>query len=279
MTTLSIPLTRNKAAEVVADAVTMTKRNLIHIPRVPELLFFSTIQPIMFVLLFSVVFGGAFKIPGMGSGGYREYIMAGIFVQTVAFSSGSTAVGLAEDLQRGLMDRFRSLPMFRGAVLMGRTFADLVRMTFVMFIMVITGLIAGWRIRDGIPSALAGFALILFFAYAMCWLAATIGLSVGNAETANTAAFVWLFPVTFLSNAFAPVGSLPEWAQQVAIWNPVSSTVQGSRDLFGNPQLAFSHPDAFPVQHPIITSVFWSILLLAIFVPWSVRKFSRVASN
>jgi ABC transporter DrrB family efflux protein len=269
---------RGRASEIAADAVTMTKRNLIHIPRVPELLFFSTIQPIMFVLLFAIVFGGAFAVNGE-SGNYREYIMAGIFVQTVAFSSGSTAVGLAEDLQRGLMDRFRSLPMWRGAVLMGRTFADLVRMTFILAIMVVCGFIVGWRIRDGVLSALGAFALILLFAYAMTWLSAVIGLSVSSAETANTAAFVWLFPVTFLSNAFAPIESLPDWIQPVAIWNPVSSTVQASRELFGNPQLIPLTSDAFPVQHPIITSLFWSILLLLIFVPLSVRKFSRVASH
>jgi ABC transporter DrrB family efflux protein len=269
-----IPGTRLR--EGASDAFVMTKRSLLHIPRVPELLVFSTIQPIMFVLLFAYVFGGAIDTHGHGS--YREYLLAGVFVQTVAFASASTAVGLAEDMQRGLIDRFKSLPMARSAVLLGRTFADLVRNVFICAIMAGAGYIVGWRVRDGALKALAAFALILLFAYAMMWVGALIGLSVSNAETANTAGFIWLFPVTFLSNAFAPIGTMPTFLQHVATWNPVSATVQAARELFGNPAIAPpSH--SLPVDHPILVSVGWSILLLAVFIPWSVRKYARVSGG
>jgi ABC transporter DrrB family efflux protein len=267
---------QRRVREVITDSLVMTKRSLMHIPRVPELLVFSTIQPIMFVLLFAYVFGGAINTHGHGS--YREYLIAGVFVQTVAFSTGSTAVGLAEDMQRGLIDRFRSLPMSRSAVLVGRTLADLVRNTFIVVIMTICGLVVGWRIRDGALRAAAAFALILLFCYAMTWIGALLGLSVRNAETANTAGFIWLFPLTFLSNAFVPVGTMPNWLQQVAIWNPVSSTVSGARTLFGNPAI-FSKQHSLPNDHPILVSVFWSLLILAVFVPLAVRKYVRVAGH
>src|SRR3954470_15355879 len=176
---VSLTADYNRLRTGVVDGMIMTKRALMHIPRVPELLFFSTIQPIMFVLLFAYVFGGAIDLPGGGS--YREYLLAGVFVQTVAFSSASTSVGLAEDMQRGLIDRFRSLPMARSAVLVGRTFADLVRAAFICAIMVASGYIVGWRVRDGFVNAVAAFGLILLFAYAMTWVGAFLGLSARNA--------------------------------------------------------------------------------------------------
>jgi ABC-2 type transport system permease protein len=275
MATLSLS-EPTRVPDALSDALVMTRRSLLHIPRVPELLFFSTIQPIMFVLLFAYVFGGAIDTHGHGS--YREYLLAGVFVQTVAFSSASTAVGLAEDMQRGLIDRFRSLPMARSAVLVGRTFADLVRAVFICAIMVAAGYVVGWRVRDGAVKAIAAFGLILLFAYAMTWVGSFIGLSARNAETANTAGFVWLFPLTFLSNAFAPIGSMPAFLQHVATWNPVSSTVQAARELFGNPPIA--PPDhSFPVDHPILVSVAWSLLVLFVFVRLAVRKYAQVASQ
>jgi ABC transporter DrrB family efflux protein len=227
------------------------------------------------VLLFAYVFGGAIDLP---QGSYREYLLAGVFVQTVAFSSASTSVGLAEDMQRGLIDRFRSLPMARSAVLVGRTYADFVRNLLTCAIMAGSGYIVGWRVREGTLKALAGFGLILLFAYAMSWIGSLIGLSVSSAETANSAGFIWLFPVTFLSNAFAPIGSMPKFLQHIATWNPVSSVVQAARELFGNPAIAPPN-HAFPVEHPLLVSLGWCVALLAVFVPLAVRKYAQVSGG
>ena len=205
----AVGLDDRRVRTAVQDGLVVTKRQLLQIPRVPELLVFSTIQPIMFVLLFAFVFGSAIPLPGGGS--YREFLMAGIFVQTVAFASAATAVGLAEDMTKGLVDRFRSLPMAHSAVLVGRTNADVVRNAFTVVIMSLCGVLVGWRIHNGVLDALAAFGLLLLFGYAMSWVGAVIGLSVGSAETANTAGFIWLFPLTFLSNLFVPTGGMPSW--------------------------------------------------------------------
>src|SRR3954454_9380465 len=271
---MAIPgvMSRGRVLDAATDGLIMTKRALMHIPRVPELLFFSTIQPIMFVLLFAYVFGGA--IHTNTPGGYHEYLLAGIFVQTVAFSTGATAVGLAEDMQKGLIDRFRSLPMARSAVLVGRTLSDVVRNAFMCVIMVACGYVVGWRVRDGALKAIAAFAIILLFAYSLTWIGALIGLSVRNSETANTAGFVWLFPLTFLSVAFVTIQGMPGWLQHVAIWNPVTAVVTAGRVLFGNPNPFLAHAHALPLRHPVVVSILWSLLILAIFVPLAVRKYA-----
>ena len=257
------------------DGLVLTERNLRQIPRVPELLVFSTIQPVIFVLLFAYVFGSAIPLPGGGN--YREFLMAGIFTQTIAFSTGSTAVGLAEDMTRGLVDRFRSLPMGRSAVLVGRTAADLIRSLFIVVVMSVVGFLVGWRIHTGLVDALAGFGLLLLFGYAMSWVGAWIGLGVPNPEVANTAGFIWLFPLTFLSNAFVPTQGMPTWLQTVAEWNPVTATVTAQRQLFGNPN-PFTATDSLPGQHPVLLSLVYSLLVLAVFVPLAVRKY-RVATS
>src|SRR6266550_3450588 len=213
------------------DGWVVAKRNLTKIKRIPDLLIFSTIQPIMFVLLFAYVFGGAIKITGVN---YREYLMAGIFTQTVAFGAGITAIGLAEDLQKGVIDRFRSLPMSRAAVLIGRTTSDLINNVLVVIVMSLCGLLVGWRIHTDPLRGLAGFALLFGFGYAMSWISATIGLSVKSVEVAQSAGFIWMFPLTFLSNAFISTNSLPGWLQKLADWNPISSIVLALRDLWGN---------------------------------------------
>jgi len=258
----------------ISDGLVMTWRSLMHTIRVPELLIFSTIQPVMFVLLFAYVFGGAIGVQG---GNYREFLMGGIFTQTVAFSTGSTAVGLAEDLHKGLIDRFRSLPMARSAVMVGRTVGDAARNLLIIAIMMLCGLFVGWRIHNGVFQFLAATALLLLFGYALCWVGAYIGLSVPNPETANTVGFIWLFPLTFLSNAFVPLESLPGWLQPIAAWNPVSATVAAVRDLFGNSNP--TPPGYWPLEHPVIASLGWSLLVIAIFVPLSVRKYRRTASK
>jgi ABC-2 type transport system permease protein len=267
-------------AGVLHDGWVVTLRNLRRMTRIPEVVVFATIQPIMFVLLFAFVFGGA--IPVAGGGGtraYREYLLPGIFTQTLAFTTGTTAVGLADDLHKGLVDRFRSLPMARSAVLLGRTVADWIQNLFVLLIMALCGVAVGWRIHDGFWKALAAFLLLMLFAYAMSWIGTVIGLSVSTPETANTAGFIWLFPVTFVSNAFVPTSSLPGWLQPVAEWNPISSTVLAQRELFGNPTgyTPGRLPGVLPMQHPAWTSLGWSVLILLVFVPLSVRKYRSVS--
>src|SRR5690242_5459999 len=203
----------NGLAGSLLDGWVVAKRNLIKIKRVPELLIFSTLQPIMFVLLFAYVFGGAIHVEGVN---YREYLMAGIFTQTVAFGAGITGIGLADDLQKGVVDRFRSLPMSRAAVLVGRTTSDLLNNVFVVVVMSACGLLVGWRVHTNPAKVVAGFALLFLFGYAMSWVSAVIGLSVKSVEVAQSAGFIWMFPLTFLSNAFISTATLPAWLRPVA---------------------------------------------------------------
>jgi len=262
------------------DGWVVTLRNLRRMTRIPEMVVFATIQPIMFVLLFAFVFGGAIPVSGGGTHAYREYLLPGIFVQTLAFTTGTTAVGLADDLHKGLVDRFRSLPMARSAVLLGRTVADWIQNLFVLAIMALCGVAVGWRIHGGVLKAIGAFLLVMLFSYAMSWIGAVIGLSVSTPETANAAGFIWLFPVTFVSNAFVPTSSLPGWLQPIAEWNPISSTVLGLRELFGNPTgyAPGKVPDVLPMQYPGWVSLGWSVLILAVFVPLAVRKYRSVST-
>jgi len=265
------------------DGFVVARRNLIQTIRVPELLFFSIVQPVIFVLLFAFVFGGAIPIPGSDPSAaadadvYRQYLMPGIFGQTVAFASAASIVGLAEDMQRGIIDRFRSLPMASGAVLFGRTFADAARQILVLAVLSVTGLLIGWRISDGVLNAVYAYALLLLFAYTVAWIGSWIGLYMPNPETANTAGLVWLFPLTFLSNAFVPITSMPAWLQPIAQWNPISSLVLATRDLFGNPTGIIG--DAWPQQNPILYTLLSCAVLIAIFAPLAVRRYRRTTAR
>jgi ABC-2 type transport system permease protein len=265
------------------DGFVVTKRNLIQSIRIPESLFFSLIQPVIFVLLFAFVFGGAIPIPGDSAMeqdatmAYRNYLMPGIFGQTVAFAAAASTVGLAEDMKKGLIDRFRALPMSHGAVLIGRTFADALRQILVLAVLSITGLLVGWRITGGFMNAVYAYLLLLLFAYTVAWIGATIGLSMPNPETASTAGLIWLFPLTFLSNAFVPISSMPDWLQTFAAYNPVSTVVLSARELFGNP--TGIQPDYWPLQHAPLYTVLSCAVLIAIFVTLSVRKFSSATSK
>ena len=198
----------NAAATMLADASVVAKRNLIKIKRVPDLLVFTTLSPIMFVLLFAYVFGGAIDPTG-GGAGYREFLMAGIFAQTVIFGATNTGAGLAEDVKKGIIERFRSLPMSSSAVLTGRTLSDVVNNLIVLVVMSLTGLLVGWRIHTSVGEALAGFAVLIVFAYAFSWVMAFVGLLVPSPEVVNNASFIVIFPVTFLANTFVPLNSLP----------------------------------------------------------------------
>jgi ABC transporter DrrB family efflux protein len=257
------------------DGAVVAKRNLLQIPRVPELLFFSLVQPVIFVLLFSYVFGGAIPVPGGGS--YREYLIPGVFGQTVAFAAAGVTVGLSEDMHKGIIDRFRSLPMANSGVLIGRSMADLLRTVLVLVVLSITGLLVGWSIDSSVPEAVAGYGIILLFAYAMIWVGAWVGLHMPSPEVANTAGLAWLFPLTFLSNAFVPLAGMPDWLRTIAEWNPISAVVLSARELFGNP--TGLPGDSFPMTHPELYAVGSTLLLLFIFVPLSVRKYRRTTSK
>ena len=258
------------------DGWVVTKRNLIKIKRVPDLVIFSTVQPIMFVLLFAYVFGGAIHPAGVN---YREYLMAGIFTQTVAFGSSLTAIGLADDLTKGIVDRFRSLPMSRSAVLLGRTTSDLLNNVLVVVVMAACGLLVGWRIHTDPLRGAAGFGLLFLFGYAMSWVAAVIGLSVRSVEVAQSAGFIWLFPLTFLSNAFVTTEGLAPALRLVADWNPVSSVVLAIRDLWGNAPEGFARGSGFPAEHPVLLAVLWPVVIVAVFLPLAIARYRRAVAR
>jgi ABC-2 type transport system permease protein len=269
------PLVGGNSALV--DGMVIAWRNLKRIPRVPDQAMWGTIQPIMFVLLFAYVFGGAIPIGADNDPAvYREFLMAGIFTQTMAFAVASSSVGLADDMQKGLIDRFRSLPIARSAVISGRVVGDLVFNSFIMVVMVVCALLVGWRWHNGVLQGLAGFVLLLAFAFAMLWVGALVGLSVRSAEVAASAGLIWLFPVTFLSTAFVPMNSQPGWIQAVAEWNPFSAVVTACRELFGNP---VPPSDAFPMQHAVAMSWLYIALIIAVFAPLAVRKYQQAASR
>lgn len=260
----------------LADGAVVAKRNLLKITRLPDLLVFSTIQPIMFVLLFAYVFGAEIEIPGVS---YREYLMGGIFVQTVIFGATITGSGLADDMKKGIIDRFRSLPMARSAVLIGRTTSDLLNNLLVVVIMGLTGLLVGWRVRTSLLEGLAGFLLLLAFAYAISWVMATVGLSVSSVEVVNNASFLVIFPLTFIANTFVGIDGLPGPVKTFAEWNPVSAVTQAVRQLFGNLPSEASASDAWPLQNPMLASIIYIALILVIFVPLAVNQYKKAASR
>ncbi|WP_442965848.1 ABC transporter permease [Pseudonocardia sp. HH130630-07] len=271
----------NAAATMLADASVVAKRNLIKIKRVPDLLVFTTLSPIMFVLLFAYVFGGAIDPTG-GGAGYREFLMAGIFAQTVIFGATNTGAGLAEDVKKGIIERFRSLPMAPSAVLTGRTLSDVVNNVIVLVVMSLTGLLVGWRIHTSFLEALAGFGVLLVFAYAFSWVMAWIGLLVPSPEVVNNASFIVIFPVTFLANTFVPLDTLPGPLRVFAEWNPVSAVTQAARELFGNTDAvaaATQSSQAWSLQHPVLYTLIWSVVVIAVFGPLAGRRYRRAASR
>ena len=262
--------------EALGDGAVVARRNIIRIKRVPDLLVFSTISPIMFVLLFAYVFGSGIEVPGMS---YKDFLMAGIFAQTVIFGATITGAGLAEDMQKGIIDRFRSLPISRSAVLVGRTTSDLVNNVIVVIVMSATGLVIGWRIHSSVLEALAGFVLLLLFAYALSWGMAIIGLMIRSPEVFNQASFMAIFPLTFVANTFVPTDNMPSVLRVVAEWNPVSALSQAVRQLFGNTPPNIPKPDAWPLQHPVAASLGWIAVMLVIFVPLAVSRYKKAVSR
>jgi len=271
------PGQRGGVLQTLRDSWVVAKRNLRRMTRIPEIVVFGMMQPVMFVLLFTYVMGGAIAVPGTTDHiAYKQYLMAGIFAQTVTFAVAGASAGIAEDMTKGLVDRFRSLPMARSAVLVGRTMADLVQTALTVVVLALVAFAIGWRIHKGVLEAFGGFLLLLLLGYAFSWIGALIGLSVRSPEAATSAGLVWLFPLTFLSNAFVPVSTMPGWLQAIAYWNPFSATVQAVRDLFGNLPPGQVQTE-WPMQHAIGVSIGWSVLIAVLFSMLSVRKYRSAA--
>jgi len=282
----------SRLANVIGDGAAIAKRNVIKIKRVPDVLVWVLMSPIMFVLLFAYVFGGAID-PGGGIN-YREFLIAGIFTQTAVFGATFTGAGIAEDMQKGIIDRFRSLPMSRSAMLVGRTVSDVVYNVLSIAIMALTGLVIGWTIRGSLADAVTAFALLLLFSYAFSWIMALVGLMVPSPQVINNASFMVIMPLTFISNAFVPIDTFPGPLERFAEWNPVSAVTEACRQLFGNlPDLGGADiaalqaqgvripepSDAWAMVHPVAYTLIWVVIILAVFVPLSVRQYRRTASR
>jgi ABC transporter DrrB family efflux protein len=253
---------------MLRDGLIVMWRNLKRIPRIPELAVFGVLQSIMFVVLFSVIFGVAIPIPG---GTYNEFLIPGIFAQTIIFACGTTAVGIADDAQKGIIDRFRSLPMARSAFLSGRSLADVVYNAGIMVVLGVSGVLVGWSVQTGIGGFVAGVALLLLFAFAMSWLGMFLGLNVPTVEVANQVIFTVLFPIGFISSVFVPPQTLPDWIQPIAEWNPTSTLATSLRVLWGNPNPYAT--GSFPSENPILVTLGWVVVILAVFGPLAVRRY------
>jgi ABC-2 type transport system permease protein len=271
--TAPLPAPAGGWRQTLDDGLVMTWRYLKRIPRIPELAIFAVLQSILFVLLFSVVFGGAIPLPGGAS--YTEYLMPGIFVQTLTFASATTAIGMTEDLHKGIIDRFRSLPMARSGVLFGRSVSDVIYNGGILIVLMLSGLVVGWSVSGGIPAFMFGVVLCLAYAFVMSWVGVWLGLRLPSVEVAQQVSFMVILPLTFISNVFVPIGTLPEWLQPIAAWNPVSTLTASLRELWGNPNPFPAQ--GLPAEHPIAITLGWMALLLAIFVPFAVRRYRSIS--
>ncbi len=269
----SLQLTRPPIAppNVVKASTTVVWRNLIHIKRMPEMLLDVTVQSVMFVLLFAYVFGGSINVAGSN---YKEFLLPGIMVQTMVFSSAIVAMGLTNDLQKGIVDRLKSLPISRSSVLVGRSISSLIHSSIGIAVMGVTGLLIGWRIRNGIVDGVLAFLLLLLFGFAMIWLGIWVGSLMRTVEAVQGFMFTVMFPLTFVANTFAPTEDMPSWLRVIAEWNPVSALTQACRELWGN-GVPPPTDAAWPLHHPILVSVGWSVLLTALFAPLALSAFRR----
>lgn len=254
----------DRVAFALKDSWVEAERHLRIIPRNIELLIFATIQPIMFVVLFAYVFGGSIQVAGFSN--YDQFLIPGIFSQSLVFGSAFTGIGLAEDLSKGLVDRLRSLPMSRSAVLIGRTVSDLARNIITFAVMVVVSFWPiGFRFEGTIFEALLATLLLLLFSYALSWVQALMGLSVGSVEAANSAGFIWMFPLTFVSSAFVDPDTMPDWLEPVAKANPFTIVTNAARALY----------NGHPVGNDALWSIVWSVGIIAVFATLSIRKFNN----
>ncbi len=261
----------------LSDVAVIARRSFKHIRRQPEMLADATIQPIMFVLLFAYVFGGAIAVPQGGS--YREFLLGGIFAQTIVFGCFGIAVGLTTDRSSGAIDRFRTLPIWRGAVLSGRALAAVVIGLLPIALMSLAGLVVGWRTHTGVLDVLGGYALMIFFQFVMTWVGILMGSLLSSPQAVQGVAFTALFPVTFLASTFVPVDTLPGILRTVAEWNPVTSLSGGLRQQFGNPDVVAGPDDVWPLQHPVLYTVIWGCAIIAICAPLAIRAFNSATGD
>jgi ABC-2 type transport system permease protein len=282
MTTITAPGSQGAGPGVVdrlrgpwRDVVVLTRRNLVHIRREPLQLSDVTVQPVLFTLLFIYIFGSGIPIAG---GSYKDYALAGLLLLNLTTSALGTAVGLSTDLSTGVIDRFRTLPMWRAAVLVGRSISDILAASLCVAIVALTGLAIGWRPGAGAASVVAGFAVALLFSYAVSWGCACLGLVVKGPESAQSMGLIFLFPLAFVSNALVPTQGMPGWLQTIADWNPVSAVTAACRHLFGNPNPSGSIA-AWPMQHPVWAALGWSVLMLAVFAPLAAFLYRRRTSG
>ena len=256
---------------LLSDSWVLARRNFAHIRQVPEKLLDVTLQPIMFTLLFAFVFGGVIAIPG---GNYREYLIGGVLVQSLGFGVMGPATSIATDLGEGVIDRFRTLPMARAAYLIGFVAAEMAAVMVAITVLSLSGLIVGWGIYSDVLHALGGYGLLLLFAFAMLWCGTFLGLSVRSPDAAGGVVFLVMFPMTFLATTFVPIGGFSSVLRPIAAWNPISAMAAAVRTLFGNPVGQVGGAE-WPLQHPIAASVGWSVLLIVIFMPLALRKFTK----
>jgi ABC-2 type transport system permease protein len=261
----------SRRGSTLRDAWVITRRNLWHMRREPEALADATFQPVMFVLLFAYVFGGAISAPGGGD--YKEFLIGGIFAQTIVFGVFGVAMAIASDRKNGAMDRFRSLPIGQGAVLGGHAGASLIRAILPMTLMSICGLIVGWRIRSGVADAVAGYALLLLFAFAMIWIGVLLGSMLASPEAVQGVAFVAIFPITFIASTFVPANTLPGVLRTFAEWNPVTTLAESLRILFGNPHAQVGSDGPWSLQHPVAYTVIFALAIIGVCAPIAIRRF------
>jgi ABC transporter DrrB family efflux protein len=255
------------------DTWVIAKRGLKHMRRQPEALSDATIQPVMFVLLFAYVFGGAIGVPGGGS--YKEFLMGGIFAQTIVFGAFGVAMALSADRNNGAIDRFHSLPIPRSSVLAGHAVANLIRAFLPIAFMSVTGLVVGWRIHGSLLDALAGYGLMVVFSFAIIWIGVLLGSLVSTPEAVQGVAFIAIFPITFIASTFVPTRTLPEPLKTFAEWNPTSSLANALRHLFDNPGGVAPPGASWPLAHPVAYTLIWAVGIVAVCAPLAVRTYQR----
>ncbi|GLZ31333.1 transport permease protein [Lentzea sp. NBRC 105346] len=257
------------------DGLVLTGRNLLRIRRMPQMIILTAFQPVVFLLLFGYVFADGIVVPGGGD--YREFVLPGIATMTMVIAAVPTATGLAADRQRGVVDRFQALPISRSAVLVGRTLADLAQSALVIVIMLLFGLLIGWRVHTDLLPFVTGIGVLLLFGFAFSWVGVLVGASAPSVEAATNFGMIWGMPLTFLSNAIMPVAHMPGWLQPVAAWNPFSATVAACRELWGNP-IGYSG-EALPMQHPVVAAVVWPLLICLVVIPLSIRRYQMAVAQ